>query len=76
MDIMKRSVTTILGALFILLGLVFLIIPGPSIVFILPGLVLLSLHYPAAKPWLKKCMKLMRVAAVWIDKQLLDKKYR
>jgi len=73
---MKKSLTTLLGALLILLGIMFLIIPGPSIIFILPGLLLLSLNFPAAKPWLKKSMKLMGAAAAWLDKKLLNAKYR
>jgi hypothetical protein len=75
MKIIRKFFITLLGALFVLLGLVFIIVPGPSILLLVPGLFLLSLEYPVAKTWLRKYMRLMRTAAQWIDKKLLHKKY-
>ena len=73
---MKKAIVTISGCLFALIGLIFMIVPGPGLPFILLGLVILSFEYPLAKVWLKKCQRLMRKSAKWLDAQILKRKYR
>ncbi len=73
---MKKLLITIVGGTLVLLGLLFIILPGPSIFLLLPGLVILSLEYPIAKTWLKTAQKVMRKAAVMLDKAILRRKYQ
>jgi intracellular septation protein A len=75
MKLIKKSLISFVGGLFILLGAIFFIIPGPSLLFILPGLLILSFEYPKAKSCLQKCMKMMRSSAAWMDKLLRGKRY-
>lgn len=57
------------------LGVIFLIVPGPSLLFFIPGLWLLSYEYTWAKPWLRKCMTIMKRSAQWLDKQIRKRRY-
>ena len=75
MQFMKKSLISVAGGLLVLLGLIFVIIPGPSLLLIIPGLVILSFEYPIAKVWLKKCMRTLRGSAQWVDRILLKRKY-
>ncbi len=72
---MKKLLLTFVGGTLVLVGLIFIIIPGPAILLIIPGLALLSLEYPAARKWLKKSQSLARKSAVWLDSALLKRKY-
>lgn len=72
---MKKIIITFVGGSLVLIGLAFFLVPGPSLLFIIPGLVLLSFEYPTAKVWLKKAMKFMQRSAKWIDAKLLARKY-
>ncbi|QTH62803.1 tellurium resistance protein TerC [Psychrosphaera ytuae] len=60
----------IVGGLLVLLGLVFIIIPGPSLLLLIPGLFILSYEYDVAKDWLKKCQNLLSVSARWLDAKI------
>lgn len=75
MAIFKKSLVTLFGSLLIMLGLIFIIIPGPSLLFIVPGLLILSYEYPLAKRWLRHTMKLMQKTARWVDQRISDRKY-
>jgi len=66
----KRVALTILGFMCLLLGVLFILLPGPAVIFIPLGLALLSLEYPWAKVWLKKSQRYFRQAAVKSDKAL------
>jgi hypothetical protein len=33
------------------------VLPGPSFIFLIPGLMILSLEYPQAKKWLRVAQK-------------------
>ncbi len=72
---MKKILITLAGGLLTLLGLVFVILPGPSFIFLIPGLMLLSLEYPQARKWLKVTQKMMHKSAQWLDKQFLKRKF-
>ena len=60
----------IVGGLLVLMGLVFIIVPGPSLLLLIPGLFILSYEYDIAKDWLKKCQKLLSVSASWLDSKV------
>ena len=72
---MKKLLITIVGGTLVFFGLLFIILPGPSIFLLLPGLVLLSFEYPIAKKWLKSLQKIIRKGAVMLDRAILRKKY-
>jgi hypothetical protein len=71
MQIIKKSARTVIGA-----GLIFVIIPGPSLLLIIPGLFLLSYDYVWAKVWLRKCQSLMKKAATKLDAFIARRKMR
>jgi uncharacterized membrane protein YbaN (DUF454 family) len=72
---MKKIIITIAGGLLTLLGLIFVVLPGPSFIFLIPGLMILSLEYPQAKKWLRVAQKMMKKSAQWLDKQFSKRKY-
>lgn len=65
---MKKILISVVGGFLVLLGLVFIIVPGPSMLLLIPGLFILSYEYPLAKVWLRKCQRLLRRGAVYLDK--------
>jgi uncharacterized membrane protein YbaN (DUF454 family) len=71
---MKKIIITLVGGFLVLIGAIFIIIPGPSVIFLLPGLYLLSLEYDQAKVWLRRVQKMMRNSARWLDKKLAARK--
>lgn len=73
---MKKVMITLCGGLLALLGLIFMVVPGPGLPLILAGLVILSFEYPLAKVWLRKCQKFMSKSAQWLDAKLLKRKYQ
>ena len=66
----KRIASIMLGFLCLLLGMVFILLPGPAMIFIPLGLAMLSLEYPWAKIGLKKSQRYFRQAAVKTDQGL------
>jgi hypothetical protein len=75
MKVIKKLFISIIGATLVLLGLLFIVLPGPALLLIIPGLFMLSFEYPLAKTWLRKCMIWARKTAQWIDRKLLHRKY-
>ena len=73
--LIKKILLTILGGALTLAGLIFIILPGPSVLFLLPGLYLLSLEYEQAKVWLKKVQKMMSNTSRWVDKKIRQRKH-
>ncbi|WNC67975.1 PGPGW domain-containing protein [Thalassotalea nanhaiensis] len=67
MQTLKTKALSVIGLLFLLIGLVFIILPGPAILFIPIGLALLSFEYPAAKKWLRKYQRYSSKAATKMD---------
>ncbi|MCO6356387.1 hypothetical protein GBO14_16830 [Pseudoalteromonas shioyasakiensis] len=67
---MKKIALISLGALCMLLGLVFVIIPGPSLFFFIAGLFCLSFYYPKARDYLTVCQKALTKSCAYIDKKL------
>ncbi|MBD1584757.1 PGPGW domain-containing protein [Pseudoalteromonas sp. S16_S37] len=64
---MKKFLILALGALFVLLALVFAIVPGPSILFLLAALVCFSMYYPKARDLLRKVQKIFKKACYRLD---------
>jgi uncharacterized membrane protein YbaN (DUF454 family) len=54
---MKKLLMQISGTLFILLGLLFAVVPGPSLIFFIAGLFCFSMYYPKARGYLTWCQK-------------------
>lgn len=67
---LKRTMRTVLGLLCLLIGIVFILLPGPAVIFIPLGLALLSMEYHWAKRWLKISQRYFRQAAVKADDSL------
>lgn len=63
----KRATRTMLGILSLIMGLIFILLPGPAVIFIPLGLALLSMEYNWAKRWLKISQRYFRQAAVKAD---------
>ncbi|GGO70486.1 PGPGW domain-containing protein [Bowmanella pacifica] len=68
-----KSLRIGLGMTFTLIGTVLFILPG-SILFLLAGLVLLSVDFPVARQWLKRCQRGMYKGASRLDSILLNRK--
>ncbi|MFT5813131.1 MAG: hypothetical protein ACI9VT_000871 [Psychroserpens sp.] len=66
----KRTARTMLGFICLLIGMIFILLPGPAVLFIPLGLALLSLEYNWAKVWLKRSQGYFRQAAVKADQGL------
>ena len=75
-DYIKKILTTLAGGVCIFLGLFFILLPGPAVIFLPLGLALLSLEYVWAKVWLRKVQKWFRVSAVKADQSVLWLKKR
>lgn len=65
MQALKKSVITIVGGFLLFIGIIFIILPGPAILFIPLGLGLLALEYPSAR---KALRKFQRVSSKWAGK--------
>jgi uncharacterized membrane protein YbaN (DUF454 family) len=75
---LKRAACTTIGFLCLFIGTIFILLPGPAVIFIPLGLALLSLEYDWAKVWLKRSQCYFRQAAVKADQglQWLSRKLR
>ncbi|NVK26355.1 MAG: tellurium resistance protein TerC [Gammaproteobacteria bacterium] len=71
---MKKVLITIVGGFLLLLGAIFIIIPGPSLLFFIPAFYILSFEYDGAKVWLKRCQALLTKSARWFDSMLMKRK--
>lgn len=67
---LKRMTRILLGFLCLAIGMIFILLPGPAVIFIPLGLALLSLEYAWAKVWLKVSQRYFRQAAVKADQGL------
>ena len=75
MEYFKKWITIVVGFICMTIGFVFVLLPGPAVIFLPLGLALLSLHYPWAKKWLKTCQCMMRKSAKRIDTWILNLKF-
>ncbi len=76
MRLIKKTVITVVGVIILLIGLVFIVLPGPAVLIIPLGLALLATEYPAAEKWLKKFQRMLSRSARWADSQWRRFKYR
>ncbi|MCJ8318982.1 MAG: PGPGW domain-containing protein [Colwellia sp.] len=75
-DYVKKILITLIGGACIFIGLFFILLPGPAVIFLPLGFALLSLEYAWAKVWLRKVQKWFRVSAVKADQSILWLKRR
>jgi|TARA_B110000908_G_C9881361_1_gene282748 membrane protein implicated in regulation of membrane protease activity len=64
----KKLFIVIAGFTCLLIGLLFILLPGPAVIFLPLGLALLSLEYTWAKIWLKKAQKWLTKSAEKTDR--------
>ncbi|MDK1310048.1 PGPGW domain-containing protein [Pseudoalteromonas ardens] len=67
---MKKLLLNVLAAVCALLALLFIVVPGPSIVFLLAGLLCLSFNYSWARGYLKKTQTGFKRICMQLDKRL------
>ena len=67
---MKKLLMQISGTVFILLGLLFAVVPGPSLIFFIAGLFCFSMYYPKARGYLTWCQKALSRSCAYLDKKL------
>jgi len=72
----KKYLITLAGAFCLLIGAVFILLPGPAVVFIPAGLALLSLEYPQARNWLRASQRWLSTGARQADKMVSNLKRR
>ncbi|WP_426359790.1 PGPGW domain-containing protein [Pseudocolwellia sp. HL-MZ19] len=63
----KSLMINIVGAFLTLIGAIFIVLPGPTFLFLPIGLAILSLEHAWAKVWLRHCQRMMRKGAVKMD---------
>lgn len=68
--IMKKALNHTLAVLFLGLGLLFMIVPGPSLIFFIAGLLLLAFYYPWARRYLAHCQIALKKSCAFLDKKL------
>lgn len=71
-----KFIRSTLGFALVIVGVLFIILPGPAVLFLPLGLALLSVDYPKAKVWLKRCQRMMSKSAQQLDRWLLARKHR
>ena len=65
---LRKIAITVIGGFLLLIGLVFILLPGPAVIFIPAGLALLSLEYKGAKTWLRKSQRAFKLTAEKSDR--------
>ncbi|WP_448565595.1 PGPGW domain-containing protein [Thalassotalea ganghwensis] len=68
MDKLKRLSKISVGYCCLAIGILFILLPGPAVIFLPLGLALLSTEYFWAQRWLKKCQRWMRTSAEKLDR--------
>lgn len=67
---MRRAKYYLLGSLCLVLAILFFVVPGPSIIFLLLGLVCFSMVDDRAKVQLKKVQRVFKQVCVKLDASL------
>ncbi len=67
MRLFKKALITVFGLALLLIGIVFIVLPGPAVLIIPLALGLLAIEYPVAKKWLRIFQKRMKNTAQWAD---------
>jgi hypothetical protein len=66
----KKLTVTLVGGFLLLIGLIFIIVPGPAVLVIPLALAILSTEYPSAKVWLRKFQRSLRASSRWLDSKI------
>lgn len=75
----KKAGKTLVGSIILAIGVIFILVPGPAILFIPLGLVLLATEYDFAKNWLRRYQKWSSQSARKLDAKIAEvraRKYR
>ena len=72
--LIKKSAITLVGSLITLIGVIFIVLPGPAFLLIPVGLGLLSLEYQFARIWLRKFQKWLSKSAAKADDLIARKR--
>ena len=67
---MKKYFFVVIASFCFCLGLMFVLVPGPSLIFFIAGLFLLSFYYPKARHYLSHCQRLLKVSCQQLDRLL------
>ncbi|WP_082078914.1 PGPGW domain-containing protein [Pseudoalteromonas rubra] len=67
---MKKTLLNLTAVMCALLALVFIVVPGPSVIFLLGGLLCLSVNYSWARNWLRKTQTAFKNMCVKLDHRL------
>ncbi|KPV95641.1 putative transmembrane protein (PGPGW) [Pseudoalteromonas sp. P1-9] len=67
---MKKMINHVFAIMFLALGLLFMVVPGPSLIFFIAGLLLLAFYYPWARRYLSHFQKALKSSCQFIDKKL------
>ncbi|WP_448548987.1 PGPGW domain-containing protein [Thalassotalea fusca] len=65
-----------LGWFLVVVGAIFILLPGPAFLFLPLGLAILSIDDPRAKAWLRSSQRMMSRSARKLDRWLLKRKHR
>jgi uncharacterized membrane protein YqgA involved in biofilm formation len=76
MRLIKKTLITVAGILILIIGLLFVVLPGPAVLIIPLGLALLATEYPLAEKWLKKFQQMLSRSARRADNLWRRFKYR
>ena len=64
----RKPLVTAIGGFLAVIGVIFIVVPGPAFLFLPIGLAILSLEYQSARKWLKKSQQLMKKGAESLDR--------
>ncbi len=70
MRVLKKAFVTISGLLLLIIGILFIILPGPAVLIIPLALAILATEYPIAKKWLRVFQQKLSKSARWMDSKL------
>lgn len=65
---LKYWFINIIGGFLVVIGTIFILLPGPAFLFLPIGLAFLSVEHVWARIWLKRCQRFMRQSAVKLDR--------
>lgn len=63
----KYWLINFIGGSLVVIGAIFILLPGPAFLFLPIGLAILSLEHVWSKVWLRRCQRWMRSGAVKFD---------
>ncbi len=67
MKTIRKTVITIVGVLVLLIGVILIVLPGPALLVIPLGLLILSTEYPGARKYIRIFQRWLSRAAAKLD---------